>query len=94
MTRGVKSTTSKSPASKAFKPLLAKMSSWFQTNFVPDELTIDEAPVTYIAVPISASTRPYCCIAWAMICDSAGMAAILLLTAVVFASRSRRQTAA
>ena len=34
-----------------------------------------DEPVTYIALPMSASTRPYFCMAWAMICDSGGMRA-------------------
>ena len=35
-----------------------------------------EVPVTYIALPMSARTKPYCCMAWAMICASGPRLAI------------------
>ena len=53
-----------------------------------------EVPVTYMALPMSARIRPYCCMAWAMIWASGPMAAIAALTAGVFSRRKRRRTAA
>ena len=91
VTTGVRLTTSKSLAVSAFKPLEATISSFmFQVRLMLLlALTEAEEPVTYIALPISATISPYCCMARAMICDCGGMLLMRLLTAGVLARRRR-----
>ena len=45
--------------------------------------------MTYMALPMSATISPYCCMARATICDSGGMLLISVLMAGVFARRRR-----
>ena len=58
-------------------------SSMFQTRLIwLFAFTAADAPLTYIALPPSARTSPYCCMARATIWASGPMVAIRLLTAV------------
>src|SRR5579859_6146516 len=89
-TTGFNVTTSKSPAFKTPRPFEPKMSFMSHTRLMPlVEFTEADAPVTYIELPMSATIKPYCCMARAMVCDCGPMALMRLFTAVVFFSRNR-----
>jgi len=85
VTLGVRSTTSKSAAVSAAKP---RTSFMFQVKLMALLAFCEaELPVTYIALPMSARTRPYCCMAWAMIWASGPKPLMTALTAGVFMRR-------
>ena len=87
VTRGLRSTTSNMPALSDDRPATSAMSQTRVTWLLAP--TAAGAPVTYIAPPLSARTRPYCCIARATTCACGPMPPMAALTAAVALSRSR-----